>query len=206
MEKQTGRLEAFSDGIFGVAITLLAIEIGIKEYDGANNANLWEKILERWPEYFSYFNSFATVLLIWMGHNKIFRQLRAANHTIILMNGLVLLLVVLFPYPTKTVGTFIGTPAENTAVAFYAAFTGSITLTMLLLNLCIMQNKKLFLNPGKSIPWLKGMIKGQVIGVFAYGVTTMIAFYFSKVALLLTFLMWVFWAVATRDKDDEFDD
>lgn len=206
MEKQTGRLEAFSDGIFGVAITLLAIEIGIKEYDGANNANLWEKILERWPEYFSYFNSFATVLLIWMGHNKIFRQLRAANHTIILMNGLVLLLVVLFPYPTKTVGTFIGTPAENMAVAFYAAFTGSITLTMLLLNLCIMQNKKLFLKPGKSIPWLKGMIKGQVIGVFAYGVTTMIAFYFSKVALLLTFLMWVFWAVATRDKDDEFDD
>ena len=42
MEKQTGRLEAFSDGIFGVAITLLAIEIGIKEYDGATNLNLWQ--------------------------------------------------------------------------------------------------------------------------------------------------------------------
>ena len=206
MEKQTGRLEAFSDGIFGVAITLLAIEIGIKEYDGANNVNLWQKIWERWPEYFSYFNSFATVLLIWMGHNKIFRQLKAANHTIILMNGLVLLFVVLFPYPTKTVGTFIGTAAENTAVAFYAAFTGSITLTMLLLNLCIMQNKRLLLNPDKSIPWFKGMIQGQIIGVIAYGLTTMVAFYFSKIAIILTFLMWVFWAVATRDKDDEFDD
>ena len=40
MEKKTARLEAFSDGIFGVAITLLAIEIGIKEYEGATNANL----------------------------------------------------------------------------------------------------------------------------------------------------------------------
>ena len=65
MEKETNRLEAFSDGIFAVAITLLALEIGIKEYEGATNSNLWQKILGSWPEYFSYFNSFATVLLIW---------------------------------------------------------------------------------------------------------------------------------------------
>jgi uncharacterized membrane protein len=204
LENQTSRIEAFSDGIFGVAITLLAIEIGIKEYAGANNENLWEKILERWPEYFSYFNSFATVLLIWMGHNKIFKQLRAANHWIILMNGLVLLVVVLFPYPTKTVGTFIGTPAENTAVAFYAGFTGSITLSMLLLNLCILKNKRLLLNPTKSIPWFHGMIRGQIIGIIAYASTTIIALYYSRLAILLTFLMWVFWAFATQDKEEDF--
>ena len=203
MEKQTSRLEAFSDGIFGVAITLLAIEIGIKEYAGANNINLWEKILERWPEYFSYFNSFATVLLIWMGHNKIFKQLRAANHWIILMNGLVLLVVVLFPFPTKTVGTFIGTAAENTAVAFYAGFTGSITLTMLLLNLCILKNKKLLLNPTKSIPWFNEMIRGQVIGITAYAAAAIIALYYSRIAIILTFLMWVFWAFATQDKEED---
>jgi uncharacterized membrane protein len=206
MEKQTSRLEAFSDGIFGVAITLLAIEIGIKEYAGANNENLWEKILERWPEYFSYFNSFATVLLIWMGHNKIFKQLRAANHWIILMNGLVLLVVVLFPYPTKTVGTFIGTTAENTAVCFYAGFTGSITLTMLLLNLCILKNKKLLLDQQKSIPWFHGMIRGQVIGILAYAATAIIALYHSRIAIVLTFLMWVFWAFTTQDREEDFVD
>ena len=134
MEKQTGRIEAFSDGIFAVAITLLAIEIGIREYAGATNANLWAQIIQRWPEYFSYFNSFATVLLIWMGHNKLFKYLRAANHWIILVNGLVLLIVVLFPFPTKTVGNFIGTAAENTAVAFYTGFTGMINVTMLALS------------------------------------------------------------------------
>jgi len=204
MEKQTTRLEALSDGIFAVAITLLAIEIGIREYEGANNFNLWEKIIERWPEYFSYFNSFATVLLIWMGHNKIFKQLRSANHWIILLNGLVLLLVVLFPYPTKTVGTFIGTNAENTAVAFYAGFTGSITVSMLLLNIYIIRNKRLLLDQEKSIPWIKGMIKGQVIGIIAYGIITILAFYFSRIAIVLTFFMWVFWAIATKDKEDDF--
>ena len=205
MEKQTTRLEAFSDGIFGVAITLLAIEIGIKEYDGATNINLWEKIVERWPEYFSYFNSFATVLLIWMGHNKIFKQLRSVNHWIILLNGLVLLLVVLFPFPTKTVGTFIGTNAENTAVAFYAAFTGSITVSMLLLNICILQNKRMLINQAKSIPWIKGMIKGQVIGIASYGTITIMAFYYSRIAIVLTFFMWVFWAIATKDKEDDYE-
>ncbi len=204
MEKQSARLEALSDGIFGVAITLLAIEIGIKGYDGANNVNLWEKILERWPEYFSYFNSFATVLLIWMGHNKIFKQLRSANHWIILINGLVLLLVVLFPYPTKTVGTFIGTNAENTAVAFYAAFTGSISVSMLILNLYVLKNKRLLIDQEKSVPWIKGMIKGQVIGIASYTIITGLAFYFSKIAIVLTFLMWVFWAIAMKDKNDEF--
>jgi len=203
MEKQTSRLEAFSDGIFGVAITLLAIEIGIKEYEGANNANLWKKILDRWPEYFSYFNSFATVLLIWMGHNKVFKRLRVANHWIILLNGLILLFVVLFPYPTKTVGSFIGTEAENTAVAFYAGFTGSITLTMLFLNIYILRNKRFLLDPVKSISWFKGQIKGQIIGVLAYASITMLAFYFSRIALGLTFFMWVFWAIATKDSDDE---
>jgi uncharacterized membrane protein len=206
MEKQTTRLEAFSDGIFGVAITLLAIEIGIKEYQGADNANLWDKILEHWPEYFSYFNSFATVLLIWMGHNKIFNQLKAANHWIILSNGLVLLFVVLFPFPTKTVGTFIGTNAEQTAVAFYTGFTGMITVTMLILNQCILSNKKLLQNPEKSIPWIRGMMKGQVIGIICYALTTLIAFYFSRLALTLTFCMWVFWAVSTKDSDEDLAD
>lgn len=61
MEKFTARLEAFSDGIFGVAITLLGIEIGIAAYSNPTNANLWQKIVEKTPEYFAYFNSFATV-------------------------------------------------------------------------------------------------------------------------------------------------
>ncbi len=205
MKKQTTRLEAFSDGIFGVAITLLAIEIGITEYKGANNINLWEKIINKWPDYFSYFNSFATVLLIWMGHNKIFKQLCSANHWIILLNGLVLLLVVLFPYPTKTVSTFIGTNAENTAVAFYVAFTASITVSMLLLNLCILKNKKLLVNKGKSIPWINGMIKRQVIGILFYLAITVIAFYYSKIAIIMTFFMWIFWAITTKDEDDDFE-
>jgi len=203
MEKKTARLEAFSDGIFGVAITLLAIEIGIEQYNEATNLNLWERILEKWGEYFAYFNSFATVLLIWMGHHKIFNKIWKANHWIILLNGLVLLFVVLFPYPTKTVGTFIDTPAINTAVAFYAGFTGLIVFTMLLLNLGILKNAKSIINPEKNIAWFKNQIKQQIVAICIYAVATIIAFFYPTIALILTFLMWVFWAIVTKDTDDE---
>lgn len=203
MEKKTARLEAFSDGIFGVAITLLALEIGIKEYEGANNANLWIKVKENWPEYFTYFNSFATVLLMWMGHNRIIDHLRKVNHWIILLNGLVLLFIVLFPYPTKMVGSFIGTDAQDTAVAIYAGFTGFITLSMLLLNICIVSNPSLLVNPGKSLPWFRKMMTEQVIGFIAYEAAAVLAMYHSIAALAVTFFMWVFWVFASKDEKEE---
>jgi uncharacterized membrane protein len=205
MEKNTARLEAFSDGIFGVAITLLAIEIGIKEYDGATNINLWQKIIGNWAAYFTYFNSFATVLLIWMGHHKIFTKIWKANHSIILINGLLLLFVVLFPFPTKTVGTFIGTNAENTAVSFYEGFTGIIVLSMLFLNLVVIRNPKFILNPEKNIPWFKKQVKQQILAISVYALASFLAFYSLYISLGLTFIMWVFWAIVTKDTNDDME-
>jgi uncharacterized membrane protein len=205
MEKKTARLEAFSDGIFGVAITLLAIEIGIKEYEGATNLNLWQKILDNWAEYFTYFNSFATVLLIWMEHHKIFNKIWKANHYIILLNGLLLLFVVLFPFPTKLVGEFIGTNAVNTAVAFYAGFTGIIVMCMFLLNLGIVRNPKFIINPENNLPWFKTQMKQQVLAISVYFLASFLAFYSPTISLGLTFLMWVFWGFATGDNDDEIE-
>ena len=119
------------------------------------------------------------------------------------MNALVLLFVVLFPYPTKTVGTFIGTGAANTAVAFYAGFTGVISISMLLLNFCIVHNKQCMLDLEKSMPWFRTMMRGQVIGILCYAVITFVAFLFAKVALALTFAMWVFWALNSQDKEED---
>ncbi len=203
MEKKTGRLEAFSDGIFSVAITLLAIEIGIKEYQNPTNTNLWQNITEKWAEYFTYFNSFATILLVWIGHHKIFDRIWKANHGVFLLNGLVLLFVVLFPFPTKIVGQFIGTQAVNTAVAFYAGFTGIIVLCMLFLNLGIISHPQNIIASGKNLPWFATQIKQQIIAICIYASASVIAFFSPSIALSLTFLMWVFWAIITKDTSDE---
>ncbi|MBS1539577.1 MAG: DUF1211 domain-containing protein [Bacteroidetes bacterium] len=203
MEKKTSRLEAFSDGIFGVAITLLAIEIGISQYQNPTNLNLWERIFEKWGEYFAYFNSFATVLLGWMGHHKILNKIWKPNQKIILANGLVLLILALFPFPTKTVGAFINTPAINTAVAFYCGYILIFVLSVTLLNWIIISQPENVINAEKNIPWFKNQIKQQIVAIIIYGLAVVLAFYTPYISLGITFLMWVFWAVVTKDSDND---
>ena len=77
---------------------------------------------------------------------------------------------------------------------------------MLFLNLSILRNKKLLLNQAKSIPWFHVMIGGQVIGILAYALTAIIALYHSRIAILLTFLMLVYWTFATKDIEEDFAD
>lgn len=120
-----------------------------------------------------------------------------------MLNGLLLLFVALFPFPTKTVGTFIETEAVNTAVAFYAGFTGIIVLCMLFLNLAIVNNPKIIINTDKNLPWFKNQIKQQIAAILVYAVAIILAFYNPAISLALTFLMWVFWAIVTKDTDDE---
>lgn len=98
------------------------------------------------------------------------------------------------------VGTFLGTEAQDTAVAFYAAFTGTISVALLLLNLAIVRNPRLLLNPELDIPWFRRMIRGQVIAVVTYAFAAALAFFNSYAALAITFLMWVYWTIATRDE------
>jgi uncharacterized membrane protein len=141
--------------------------------------------------------------LIWMGHHNIFNKIYRSNRTIVLLNGLVLMFVVLFPFPTRTVGNFIGTEAVNTAVAFYAGFTGIIVLCMLLLNLAIIRNYQILINPDKSLPWLKVQVKQQLMAILIYAVAAIVAFYAPAIALIITFLMWVFWAFVSKITDDE---
>ena len=193
MEKETGRLEAFSDGIFGVAITLLALDIQIKPSTDASNASLWKDILELWPAYLTYFNSFAVVLLIWMGHHMIFREVRSANVRIIFLNGLMLLLIALFPFPTRTIGQFAGGDAEAVAVAFYAGYTGLISSSFLLLTLNLRASPEL-LTRGETMSKVLGKLAAfEALGVALYVVLAILAFWSPNVALAGTCVMWIYW-------------
>ena len=83
----TGRTEAFSDGVFAIAITLLILEVNVPEtaFD-----NLWRGILDQWPSYLAYATSFITIGGIWLAHHGIFRRLQYANTRLMLINLLLL--------------------------------------------------------------------------------------------------------------------
>lgn len=210
MEKDTSRIEAFSDGIFAVAITLLALDIGIDIKDVqvvhplavTTNSELLNLLKEEWPKIFTYFNSFAAVLLMWMAHHQIFKILRTTSLKLILINGLLLLIIALMPFPTKTLGEFLFTSAQKTAILFYTGFSVLVAGAFVLFILVAKSgNNNLFLpdtNPHK----INRIARELEIG-FSLNITIfIIAFFLPLPALLLNFCMWIFWAITTRSKKD----
>ena len=100
----TGRIEAFSDGVFSIAATLLVLEIAVPE---ADFDHLWKGIADQWPSYLSYATSFLTIGGIWLVHHAIFRRLRFADFNVTRLNLLLLMAVAFLPFPTKLVAEAI---------------------------------------------------------------------------------------------------
>ena len=113
----TARTEAFSDGVFAIAITLLVLEIGVPESDFDH---LWYGIGHQWPSYLAYATSFVTIGGIWMIHHGLFGRLQYANAQIMRVNLGVLMAVSFLPYPTGLMAEAIrNSGAERAAVLFY---------------------------------------------------------------------------------------
>jgi uncharacterized membrane protein len=126
-----GRLEAFSDGVFAIAITLLVIELGVSA--GAES-DLAGRILAQWPSYLAYVTSFLTIGAIWMRHAAVIGSLRAADGTLYRLNLVVLLFASFLPYPTRLIGEYVyEIEPERVAVVFYglALFALSLSMTVL---------------------------------------------------------------------------
>jgi TMEM175 potassium channel family protein len=116
-ELPLGRLEAFSDGVFAIAITLLVLELSVSD---AAADHLLRAILDQWPSYLAYVTSFLTIGVFWLQHSAVTSALRAADATMYRLNLLVLLLASFLPFPTKLVGQFVDErDAERIAVVFY---------------------------------------------------------------------------------------
>jgi len=125
----TGRLEAFSDGVFAIAITLLVLDIALPA--GASR-HLLRSVGDLWPSYVAYVASFSTIGAMWLGHNAITEYLDRADGTFVRLNLLLLLFVAFLPFPTRLFAGYIGKDSlERVAVTFYGA-TLLLTATLLL--------------------------------------------------------------------------
>ena len=116
----TSRVEAFSDGVFAIAITLLVLDIKIEpsQFD-----HLWRALGEEWPSYLAYVTSFLTVGGVWLAHHGLFSRLQAVDPVLMRLNLLLLMAVSFLPFPTALMaGALQGSEsAERAAVVVYGA-------------------------------------------------------------------------------------
>jgi TMEM175 potassium channel family protein len=120
-ERGTERIEAFSDGVFAIAITLLILEVRVPHPPGTTPVDLLSELLRLWPSYFALVLSFVMIGIYWANHHYIFKLFEKTNHTLNLLNLLFLLCISFLPFPTAVLGSYMLDQAnQTTAAAFYA--------------------------------------------------------------------------------------
>jgi uncharacterized membrane protein len=192
LEKETLRIETFSDGVFCIAVTLLSIEIGVELHGDITNAGLRHALLAKWPICLAYVISFVNVLLAWIGHHGLFKMLRKPDNSIMISNGLLLMLVALVPFPTKTLGLFLLTDALKTAVIFYTGYFVLISLAFRLLWHAASGKRERLIH-GITDVQIKQTTRNENIGLVCNTLIMSVAFINPWAALVLSFAMWVYW-------------
>lgn len=122
--KETGRVEAFSDGVFAFAITLLVLNLRDPKLDPMlSQKPLFVNLLAQWPALFALITSFATILIMWVNHHNMFTQIRRVDTTFLFLNGLLLFFVVLTPFTTQLIASWVGVSQDangRTAAVLYS--------------------------------------------------------------------------------------
>jgi uncharacterized membrane protein len=116
------RLEAFSDGVFAVAITLLALNLTVAgPGNGPNYPSLTDQLQAHWPAFLAYLISFFMIGIVWVNHHALVRAIISVDRTLLFLNLVLLLFVVLIPFATATVADYLtkNTWDANVAMALY---------------------------------------------------------------------------------------
>lgn len=171
---RTGRLEAFSDGVFAIAVTLLVLDIAVPAGAGAH---LLRSVAHLWPSYLGYLVSFSTIGAIWLGHSAITDYLDRADVVFMRLNLLLLLVVAFLPFPTRLFADFIGEdkPERVAANIYGISLLVASTLLLVLWRYAVhaglvrpdLADEEVQLLTQRLTPGLGGYLVLIVVGLFA---------------------------------------
>jgi len=143
MSKETGRIEAYSDGIFSIAATLLVLELKAP----AAALPFWQGILNQWPGYASFLLSFLFIGIMWINHHRLFSHVKRSDDALMAANLLLLLGVVWIPYPTMLMAQAVATGQLRNAAILY---NGSYLVLAIFFNVLFLTCKMRGLVDSKS--------------------------------------------------------
>ena len=188
--RDTGRIEAFSDGVFAIAATLLVLQVAVPE----SSTNLLRTVLHQWPAFLAYAISFVTILIMWINHNMIMRQIGHADHGFKVLNGALLMAITFVNYPTALLARYLTTPQERDAALI---FNG----TYVVVALCFLALWRYSAHRGRLLsrqadPRLVAAItRSYRFGPLIYLVATIAAFASVPVSLAINGGLALYWAI-----------
>ena len=196
-EKKTGRVEAFSDGVFAVAITLLALDLHVPHLAGASGGSLAAALAQGWPSYLAFVTSFFTVLIMWVSHHSIFKLVHRTSARMLFANGLLLMLTTVVPFSTSLVTEYLRFAGAKVACAVYGGTFVLISLAYGLLWYVLLHDRAL-LKPDASEEVIQRIGRNYRVGPPAYALATVGAFLSPYITVGICTALWIFWAFTAR--------
>jgi uncharacterized membrane protein len=185
----TSRLEAFADGVFAIAATLLILDVNVRGAGG-----LGHQLLHIWPSYVAYAVSFLTIGIMWVNHHTTMHQIARVDRTFLFINVVLLMLIAFIPFPTRLVALHVSGAGARPAALMYGI---TLTVTAVFFNafwFYAARGRRL-LRADADPAVVARISRSYRPGTLIYGGATLVAFASSKVSLALYVAIAVFYAI-----------
>ncbi len=191
-ENETVRLEAFSDGVLAINITLLTFELKAPAFkESYTSQTLFVAMANQWPAYLAFLLSFATIFVIWVNHHRMFNIIRRSDSRFLYLNGLLLFLTSLIPFLNNVLANYIATSATELAAGLSMLLFGAITGTFYLMWDHATHNFQLLKRPAADVR-VQTVKQGLRISMAVYGASALLATVLPLVSILVGLLMVVY--------------
>jgi uncharacterized membrane protein len=189
------RLEAFCDGVFAIALTLLIIDVRIPATTPiATNADLWRALRDLLPTVFAFVLSFGIILINWVNHHETFKLINKSSGPFIYANGLLLLGTVLVPFPTALLGDNLLTSHAAPAVVLYSATGALMSLGWSFIGRTAFRPESLARNEHAAAQLREGTKKAYFAFAF-YTTCSIVAVWQPMAIAVIITLMWAYWVI-----------
>jgi uncharacterized membrane protein len=189
-------MESFSDAVIAVAITLLVLNITVPEPQSLDHHTLAHALVSRWPIYAAYVTSFITVGIIWINHHVMIGRLREADHTILILNLLLLLTIGVLPFTTNLLATYLKQGVgRNLAAGVYAGSFLLMAIAFATLNSHILLRKAHRLHADLPVAERRRILTASVSGLGPYAVASALAVVSPYVTLVICAALAIFYAL-----------
>lgn len=191
------RVEAFSDGVIAVAITLLVLDLRVPEPE--DGGSLARRLLEMWPNYLAYAISFLAIGIMWINHHTALRRLKSVDHTLLVVNLLLLLCIVALPFSTSLFATYLDVePGGHLAAVIYAGSFLATSVVFLGLQFLIVVRKPHLLRAPLTRMQQRSLLLRGAVAVPTYLVAALLGLLMPLLTLAVCIVLGLFYFIPFR--------
>jgi len=192
-ETETGRVEAFSDGVFAIAITLLILEIRVPPVGPPGSLGLG--LARLWPSYLAFLVSFFTIGVMWLNHHRLFTVIQRSNDGLLGLNLLLLLGITFVPFPTAVVAEHIVHEGRIAALFYSGTFVVIAVVFNVLWRYVV---RRSLLGPDVDPRMVHGISRQYAFGPLYYLIALAVAWVSPTASVVINLGLAVFFAIPAR--------